>query len=91
VFRGALDSAETMLCEVSNALSDRTFLTAMVANVRVSGVKTSDRRQGINAAQLARNWGIGLHVAEETLKVTTQRGIRTLVHPSLSRRFRTQD
>jgi hypothetical protein len=52
-FEEPLDSAETMLCEVSNALSDRTFLTAMVANVRVSGVKTSDRRQGINAAQLA--------------------------------------
>jgi len=52
-FEEPLDSAETMLCEVSNAFSDRTFLTAMVANVRVSGVKTSDRRQGINAAQLA--------------------------------------
>jgi len=90
-FEEPLDSAETMLCEVSNALSDRTFLTAMVANVRVSCVKTSDRCQGIDAAQLAPNWGIGLHVAEKTLKVTTQQGIRTLVHPSLSRRFRTQD
>jgi len=54
-----LDSAETRLCKVSNALKDRTFLTAMVASVRVSGVaKTSNRCQGIDAAQLARNWGI---------------------------------
>jgi hypothetical protein len=80
-----------MLGEVSNALSDRIFLTAMVANVRVSGVKASDRCQGIDAAQLAQNWGIGLHMAEKTLKVTTLRGIRTLTHPSLSRWFRTQD
>jgi hypothetical protein len=58
-FEEPLDSAETMLCEVSNALSDHTFLTAMVANVRVSSVKTSDRCQSIDAAQLARNWGIG--------------------------------
>jgi hypothetical protein len=33
-----LVSAETMLCEVSNTLSDCTLLTAMVANVRVSGM-----------------------------------------------------
>jgi hypothetical protein len=52
-FEGPLDSAEAMLGEVSNALSDRIFLTAMVANVRVSGVKASDRCQGIDAAQLA--------------------------------------
>ena len=30
-------------------------------------------------------------MAEKTLKITTQQGIRTLVHPSLSRPFRTQD
>jgi len=51
-FEKPLDSAETMLYEVSNALSDRTFLTAMVANVRVSGVKSSDRRQGIVGSKL---------------------------------------
>jgi len=60
--------------------------------VCLAWLKTRDcRQEGIDAAKLARTWRIGLHVAEKTLKVTTQRGIRTLVHPSLSRRFRTQD
>lgn len=76
---------------LSNTLSDRTFVSAMIANVNVSGVTSSDRRDGVDAATLARNWGIGLHAAKKTLKVTTQRGVRTMVHPSLSRRFRTND
>ena len=95
------DSSEFLLAAVSNTLSERTFLTAMIANVhvsgtgtsncQVSGVTTSDRRNGVDAPTLARNWGIGLEAAKKTIKVTTQRGVRTMVHPSLSRRFRTND
>ena len=57
----------------------------------ISGVTTELRSEGIDAETLARNWGIGLGTAKKTLRVTTQRGIRTLVHPTLSRRFRTND
>ena len=94
-------SSELLLSAVSNTLSDRTFLTAMVANVhvsglgtssrQVSGLTTSDRRDGVNAATLVRNWGIGLSAANKTIKVTTQRGVHNMLHPSLSRRYRTND
>ena len=57
----------------------------------VSGIKTSDRHHGIDTETLAHNWGIGLATAQKTLKVTTQRGIRTMVHASLSRRLQTND
>ena len=40
---------------------------------------------------LAKRWGIGLEAAKNTLKVTTNRAIRTVLHPALSRRFRTND
>ena len=40
---------------------------------------------------LSRNMGIDIHTAHRTVKVTTQRGIRTLLHPTFSRRFRTND
>jgi hypothetical protein len=98
--------SDHVLSDISSTLCDSTFLTAMVANAQVSGrsnnvsglringvsgVKTSDRHHGIDAATLARNWGIGLATAQKTLRVTTQRGVRTMVHPSLSRRFRTND
>ena len=85
------DSSEFQVLALSNTLSDRTLVSAMIANVNVSGFTSSDRRDGVDATTLARNWGIGLHAAKKMLKVTTQRGVRTTVHPSLSRRFQTND
>lgn len=40
---------------------------------------------------LAKRWGIGLEQAKRTLERTTQRSLRTVAHPSLSRRFRMND
>ena len=40
---------------------------------------------------LSKRWGISLEITKKTLKVTTQSGIRTVLHPSLSRRFWTND
>ena len=40
---------------------------------------------------LARNWGIDRATARQTINTTTQRGICTFLHPTLSRRFRTND
>ena len=72
-------------------MSRRNSNVSIVTLNGVSGVKTSDRNHGIDAATLARNWGIGLATAQKTLKVTTQQDIRTMVHASLSRRFHTND
>ncbi len=41
--------------------------------------------------QLVQNWGIGTDAAKRTVEATTQRVIRSVAHPSLSRRFRTND
>jgi hypothetical protein len=46
---------------------------------------------GIDAATLAKNWGIGIEAAKRTRLVTTQRGIRRMVHPSLTKRYKTND
>ena len=45
----------------------------------------------LDAEHLSRNLGIDLHAARRTMQATTQRGIRRLLHPTLSRRFRTND
>jgi hypothetical protein len=44
---------------------------------------------GIDAATLAKNWGI--EAAKRTRLVTTQRGIRIMVHPSLTKRYKKND
>ncbi len=54
----------------------------------ISVITSKERHAKIGADDLARRWGIGLETARQTLKVTTQHGIRHAVHP-LSRRYKT--
>ena len=62
------------------------------ASVRsVKALKTTKHKYAIGPTVLAKNWGIGLPTARRTLEATTQRGYRTTLHPTLSRRFRTND
>jgi hypothetical protein len=67
----------------------------MVAAVRVAShmreeaaVESNARHSSVSAEELARKWRIGLGTAQNTLKVTTQFGLRHAVHP-LRRRYRT--
>jgi hypothetical protein len=54
-------------------------------NLNISLVKSEMRdKTGVDAATLAKNWGIGLEEAKKTRLVTTQRGIRRMIHPSLT-------
>merc|ERR1712115_687702 len=74
----------------------------MIANINVEVDKTNDplaeipatrtfistkRHTKATAFNLAERWGIGLKNAEATLKVTTQRGVRSALMP-ISRRYR---
>ena len=47
--------------------------------------------QPTDPTDLAAKWGIGLEAARRTLECTTQRVIWTVLHPSLSHLFRTND
>jgi hypothetical protein len=48
----------------------------------VFSLSVDDKRNVITKEILARRWGIGLDAAHKTLKSTTQRGIRTFLHPT---------
>ena len=50
----------------------------------VKVMKSSKRGQPISAMQLVKNWGVGFAAAEKTLAVTTQKGVPTMLHPTLS-------
>jgi hypothetical protein len=61
-------------------------------NLNISLVKSEMRdKAGVDAATLANNWGIGLEAAKRTRLVTTQRGIRIMIHPSLIKRYKKND
>jgi Reverse transcriptase (RNA-dependent DNA polymerase) len=61
------------------------------AHVTVAAVQSSKRGVAVSGSELAKRWNIGLERANNTVKATTQRGVRSLLHPHLSRRFRTND
>jgi hypothetical protein len=61
-------------------------------NLNISLVKSEMRdKAGIDAATLAKNWSIVIEAAKRTRLVTTQRGIRRMVHPSLTKRYKTNE
>ena len=70
--------------------------TALVNAVRikvsyVSAVSTGTRQYPVTPELLAKRWNIGIDAATRTVECTTQRSVRTILHPTLSRRFRTND
>jgi hypothetical protein len=61
-------------------------------NLNISLVKSEMRdKTGIDAATLANNWGIGIEAAKRTRLLTTQRGTRRMIRPSLTKRYNTND
>ena len=51
----------------------------------------SQRKKLIDGDTLAKRWRIDRRKARNTVRATTQRGVRTCLHPSLSRRYPTND
>jgi hypothetical protein len=85
----------TKLQDLSPVLDDG-ILLAELDNIttifNVSLVKSEMRdKAGVDAATLANNWGIGIEAAKRTRLVTTQRGIRRMIHPILTKRYKTND
>jgi hypothetical protein len=48
---------------------------------KVHGVITNDRHSKVTPKELSHKWNIGLQTAKDTLRVTTQKGIHTVIHP----------
>ena len=80
----------SILSEISPTLCDDSFLSMLKSNVQVAFSSTKGSSES-TVNKLAQNWGIGIEAAKRTVQATTQRMIRTVAHPSLSRRFRTND
>ena len=96
----ALNTEDRVLHDVEPSLL--MMKERMIANINVEVDKTNDplsdlpamrtfistkRHAKATAFNLAERWGIGIKSAENTLKVTTQRGVRSAIMP-ISRRYR---
>ena len=57
----------------------------------IGSITSGVRKPCIQATKLAKNWGIGLEPVTRTIEATTQRGLQTVLHNTLSQRFRTND
>jgi hypothetical protein len=86
------------LQDLSAVLDHNTLLAelkhnASIADMNVSSIHATmrDKGGGVDAVTLANNFGIGIEGAKRTRLVTTQRGVRKMIHPSLNKRYKTDD
>ena len=80
-------------CKYLQEFVDRNLENLLTAHIIVSSVggKASTRIQPTDPTDIAEKWGIGLESACRTLECTTLRGLRKVLHPSLSRCFQTNE
>ncbi|KAI2509582.1 Reverse transcriptase (RNA-dependent DNA polymerase) [Fragilaria crotonensis] len=83
------DAALLSLAATSSTFDDRSL--SLELSRMISVLKRNSVGNQFDPDMLARNWGIDKATARRTVSTTTQRGIRTVLHPTLSRRFRTND
>jgi hypothetical protein len=79
--------AESLQC-IYDPSGERSISATMTD---VPGQRTfisKDRHSAVTPEQLSERWNIGLAQSKQTLRVTTQRGVRSAILP-LSRRYRT--
>jgi hypothetical protein len=84
---------DLVLSSVSPALVPQVSTLRAIGSVNVHDVPTvssamiNTRHSAVTPERASRLFGIGLNKAKDLLRVTTQRGIRTAVHP-ITRRYR---
>jgi hypothetical protein len=74
-FRDGLISA------VHIATSYREDIDKMEDEHKACAVISNERHSKVTPEELSQKWSISLQMAKDTLRVTTQKGIRTAIHP----------
>jgi hypothetical protein len=80
------------LPDLSSVLDDGTLFAELDDTNLNLNIKSEMRdKADVDAVTLAKNWGIGLEAAKRKRLVTTQRGVRRMIHPSLIKRYKIND
>ena len=72
---------ERLISTVNIAMAYCKDLDTWEEQRRVSGIISNDRHSAVTPKEVAQKWNIGLETVKKTLKVMTQFGIQTAVHP----------
>jgi hypothetical protein len=67
---------------------DDPIITKYMEERKASSIVSNERHSIATPEYLAQLWNIGIQPAKETVRVTTQKGIRTAIHPMTTRRVR---
>ena len=92
----AINLLSSLTIDLVDIMNDENFYQVLTSKVMISSVKTSlnghirSRKIAPIEPQAAR-WMISPDRAQCTVVMTTQRGVRTCLNPTLSRRFPTND
>ena len=80
-------------CNSLQECGNRTVDNFLTAHIIVSsfGGQASAQMQPTEPTYIAAIWGVVLEAALRSLECTTHRGLSTVFHPSLIRRFQTND
>jgi hypothetical protein len=87
LFSDRKSEISAVLSSVSSTLVDDDFVCGMEQSVWImlavasSTVRTKLRHSTMEPRELSHCWGIGLSIAQKSLRVPTQKGLRTAVHP----------
>jgi hypothetical protein len=82
-----MDEADVIMRQISSVYSERSLSKKVQETVRVTSQLISKTRHSVVSPEnVARAWNIGIEKAKDTLRVTTQKGIRYAIHP-IHRRY----
>ena len=94
----AINSLSSLSSDLVDVTDDENFHQVLTSKVMISSVETSLNGHirsrniaPIDPQTLAARWMISPDRAKRTVVMTTQRGVRTCLNPTLSRRFPTND
>jgi hypothetical protein len=91
VTKAKYSGTDAKLHHINGDLNEKKIVAGLNSNVHISEVNMSSlhamvRKGSVDVPTLARNLGISLEVAKPMRAVTTQRGVKSMIYPSLNRR-----
>jgi hypothetical protein len=93
-----INALSSLTTDLANTTDDDNLYLVSILNVQILSVETSLNRHicllkttPINPQTIAIRWMISLQCAKHTVVMTTQRGVRTCLNPTLSCHFPTND
>jgi hypothetical protein len=93
-----INSLSSLTSDQADVTNDENFYDVLASHVQISSIETgldghicSRKTTPIDPQTLAARWMISPEHARQTIIMTMQRGVRTCLNPTLSRRFPTND